>query len=728
MMKRILASCVSALLVTLAPAQHLDTTRIVHCSPESKAAVRSVRLTGQLKPGGNGDFRQLRDICWQLEYLDLSASSCEHIPNNAFHSRHRLRSVALPKGLKKIGSQAFFACDNWQDTLRIPLSVTHIGTAAFSGCTALTSIELPADSLKEIGDFAFAHCTGLRTIRIGAPTPPLLAPTAFAGIDLRQCTLIVPHNSKQLYQQAPGWCRFFSKADKTILSETSPALIPLPTEVVYPKNKPLRWKQIGRIEAPAELENECARLKDVIRSRCGINLSEHRRKAPVRLSIDASFSNREAYTLDISNDGIRIAGGSAAGVFWGIMTLDQLLATLPESSQGIIPSIHIADCPRTELRELMVDPARTFIPLTDLKKFVEEMARYKFNSLHLHLVDDQAWRVEIKQYPLLTSVGSKRIGMDDMQRPVEGFYTQDELKELVAYAARFHVDIVPEIEMPGHEVAAIHCYPQLTCGGKKVPIRTTCGVSNDLLCPGEEFVYEFLGHVFAELAEIFPSRYVHLGGDEAGNPPLDCWTECNKCKDLKRRLGLARNNRKDNWQLQKYMFDRIIDTLRTKHGKTPMFWYETDFREIQSGCVTFAWRHGLTQTAIEAALANNARIVLCPGEHCYLDYPMAPGDMPEKNWGMPVTSLRRTYELDPSWGMAPEFEQKHLLGIAGTLWSECIDTPERLYYQAYPRALALAEAGWSQPTRRSWPDFIMRLRSVAKDMLYRGISLSLEWE
>jgi hexosaminidase len=318
--------------------------------------------------------------------------------------------------------------------------------------------------------------------------------------------------------------------------------------------------------------------------------------------------------------------------------------------------------------------------------------------------------------------------MDDMLLPTSGFYTQAEMRELVDFAARYHVEIIPEIEMPGHEVAAIHCYPQLTCGGRQVPIRLTCGVSNELLCPGEEFVYEFLGNVFRELADVFPSRYIHLGGDEAGNPALDCWTRCKKCQALKQRLGITTTDRSENWRLQEYMFQRAIDTLRTRHGKTPMFWYETDFKNIPEGCITFAWRHGLTNAAIDAAMANGAHIMLCPGEHCYLDYPMAHGDMPEVNWGMPTTSLKQTYSLEPSWGREKKFEESHLYGVAGTLWSECITSPERLFYQAYPRAIALAEVGWSQPANRSWASFCKRLQPLLADMMQRGLPFSMQYE
>lgn len=503
-------------------------------------------------------------------------------------------------------------------------------------------------------------------------------------------------------------------------------LIPIPLSMQTTGEKPLVWLNVGSINAPAELQNEREHLERILSERAGLQELNPQGTATITLSLDPSLSDDEAYTLQLNADGVRISGRTAAGVFYGIMTLEQLMIDNAASAHCIqTAAVNITDSPRTHVRELMVDPCRIFVPFERLKEIVPEMARYKFNSIHLHLVDDQAWRIEIKTYPQLTEQASSRVGMDDMKMPISGYYTQEQMKEFVAYAAKYHVMVVPEIEMPGHEVAAIHVFPELTCGGKEVPIRTTCGVSNELLCPGNEFTYTFLGNVFRELADIFPAPYVHMGGDEAGNPALNCWTNCEKDKALKKKLGITTTDRSENWKLQEYMFNRMIDTLQTKYGKTPMFWYETDFKTIQPGCVTFAWRNGLTAKALEAAVNNNAKIMLCPGEHCYLDYPMRSGDMPETNWGMPVTSLQATYSLDPSWGKGPEFEKNNLFGVAGTLWSECINSPERIFYQAFPRALALAEAGWSAQKNRSWNGFLKRLRPVLLDMQRRGITFSM---
>lgn len=503
-------------------------------------------------------------------------------------------------------------------------------------------------------------------------------------------------------------------------------LIPIPFSVKTTGEQPLVWLNVGSIEAPAELQNEREHLERILNERCGITALNEQGTARIVLGLDSTLSDDEAYTLQLNADGVRINGKTAAGVFYGLMTMEQLMIDNQASARCVqTAAVDITDKPRTHVRELMVDPCRIFVPFERLKELVPEMARYKYNSIHLHLVDDQAWRIEIKKYPELTANGSSRVGMDDMQMPISGFYTQDQMREFVAYAAKYHVMVVPEIEMPGHEVAAVHCFPELTCGGKKVPIRTTCGVSNELLCPGNEFTYTFLGNVFREIADVFPCKYIHLGGDEAGSPALGCWTNCEKDKALKRKLGIKEDRREDNWKLQEYLFNRIIDTLQTKYNKVPMFWYETDFKRIQPGCVTFAWRNGLTANALNAAVENNAKIMLCPGEHCYFDYPMRSGDMPETNWGMPVTTLEATYSLDPSWGKGEDFEENNLFGVAGTLWSECINSPERIFYQAFPRALALAEAGWSPQKNRSWNGFLKRLRPVLLDMQRSGITFSM---
>lgn len=716
--KSLVTTLLTMMVSSVASAQTVTNLSIL--SAEQKAAATNIALTGQLTTRGNSDFRGLRDLCVRLQTVDLSAAECPVIPANALHSCHRLQAIRLPEQVETIGSQAFFACTGL-DSLTLPASLKTVGEAAFSNCSQLQALHIVGT--PQLASFAFAHCKALKEIRLDSPVPPVANASCFYGISPKTCRLVVPKGSKKAYRKATGWSVFFTQQD-VVAEVDSVYIIPVPQELTYTNGERMEWSKVGRIVCQQGLENECEHLRRILHERT--TFREGRSKGAISLRTDASLPNTEAYRLTVSAEGIDIVGQTAEGVFRALSTLEQM--TLGDGAAmrcASLPALSITDQPRTRMRELMVDPARIFMPLETLKGYVVEMAKYKFNALHLHLVDDQAWRIEIKAYPRLTEIASKRTGMDDMPLYIEGFYTQDEMRELVAFAKKYHVEIIPEIEMPGHEVAAIHCYPQLTCGGRGVPIRTTCGVSNELLCPGEEFVYEFLGNVFAELADVFPSRYVHLGGDEAGNPALDCWTNCAKCRALKQRLGITTTDRSENYLLQQYMFDRVIDTLRTKHNKVPMFWYETDFKRIQEGCITFSWRHGLTNAAIDAAMANGAYLMMCPGEHCYLDYPMAAGDMPEVNWGMPITSLQQTYRLDPAWGRTDNFEQTLLYGVAGTLWSECITTRERLYYMTYPRALALSEAGWSAPEHRSWTGFKQRMRPTLLDMRRRGISHSI---
>ena len=242
---------------------------------------------------------------------------------------------------------------------------------------------------------------------------------------------------------------------------TAQNLIPVPLKTEQLAGQPLVWLNVGSIEAPAELQNEVEHVQRILSERAGMPQLTAGGSAKITLSIDTSLSHDEAYTLTLNADGVQIAGKTAAGVFYGIMTMEQLMIDNTASALCTqTAAIHIEDAPRTQVREMMIDPARIFVPYEDLKKVVPEMARYKFNSIHLHLVDDQAWRIEIKKYPKLIENGTYRVGMDDMQIPISGYYTQEEMKDFVQYCAKYHIMVVPEIEMPGHEVAAVHCYPE----------------------------------------------------------------------------------------------------------------------------------------------------------------------------------------------------------------------------------------------------------------------------
>lgn len=406
-----------------------------------------------------------------------------------------------------------------------------------------------------------------------------------------------------------------------------------------------------------------------------------------KLAVNAdAFPNPEAYRLTITPREVRITGGSSAGVFYGVQTLRQLI-----DENGDLPCVTVEDEPRFAHRGLMLDPARHFLPVTDLKRFIDAMALYKFNVLHLHLTDDQGWRVEIGKYPRLTEIGSVRAETDGDGIPHRGYYTQAELRELAAYAAERHVEIVPEFDIPGHSVAAVASYPWLSCQTiDTLQVRTTAGVSPDLLCAGNDSTVAFVRDVVREIAAVFPSPRFHIGGDEA---PLDRWAQCPKCQARKTALGL-----KTDAELMGWLLGQVSETLE-EAGKKPMIWYETNVPRYPAEATMFAWRMGLTPAVTDSAAACGWPLVLAPGEHAYFDYPQAADERPAE-W-MPVLSLRRAYDFDPQSPTA--------IGVEATLWGEYIPDIDKAFYMAFPRALALSEAAWSRPENRSWERFRTKL-------------------
>ena len=472
------------------PAMAQTVANMNNLNAEQKSMAVKLKLTGKLTTKRNSDFRQLRDLCWQLRDVDLSDAQCDTIPANAFHSRHKLQSILLPNDVKVISEHAFFACDNLRD-ITIPASVRTIGDATFSGCKSLQSITLEGNA--EIGEYAFARLDGLTTVKVNSKTPPHAAATAFYGIDRNKVKLIIPKGAEKSYRKAEGWKLFFEDAPKiTEICNPQECLTPAPAQIrvngkAAALNVAAKWEIVCDNQCSGNIRKQAQRI---LAERLGNDVNSKLYPINLNLSIDQSIAEEEGYTLEVSSDGVTIKGRTEKGVFYGLMTLDQLLRGSGNYQHvAKLPQMFIEDSPRTNIRELMVDPARTFIPFEELKAFVPEMARYKLNALHLHLVDDQAWRIEIKKYPQLTAEASSRWGQDDMMFPIKGYYTQDQMRELVKYAAEYYVEVVPEIEMPGHEVAAISVFPELTCHQRQVPIRTTCGVSNQLLCPGNEFTY-----------------------------------------------------------------------------------------------------------------------------------------------------------------------------------------------------------------------------------------------
>lgn len=497
-------------------------------------------------------------------------------------------------------------------------------------------------------------------------------------------------------------------------------LVPAPKEIRSTGAGTFVVPTSATIAAPKPLAGEAALLKSVLKKRLGVAASAAGAPATFTLAISTKIKNPEGYELKISKNGVTITGRTPAGVYYGVRTLEQLFVAEKKN----LPELRIVDEPRFAYRGLMLDPARNFIPLADVKRFVETMAAFKFNTLHFHISEDQGWRVEIRnpKYKKLMTVGAQK----NKPEGTRGYYTQKEITELVKFAGRHHVEVVPEIDMPGHSMGAICAFPELTCEyvrrvnadpellrqnpKMKLEIWSKAGVSEALLCAGKDSTYAFYDDVLAELCGLFPSKKFHIGGDEA---PAKCWSQCADC-----RARMKKEKLKNTQELMAFFFQRNFDAL-AKAGKTALYWYELDVPRYPKNAIMYSWRMGRTREAIDRALREGYKVICCPGEYAYFDYPQIKGDS-NHGW-MPLTTLKRAYEFDPGYGR-PKKEQESILGCEGTLWGEHLPTLEKIYYQAFPRALALVEAGWTPMERRSWESFKERAAPIVRDLRANGVA------
>ncbi|MEO7927019.1 MAG: beta-N-acetylhexosaminidase [Saprospiraceae bacterium] len=431
----------------------------------------------------------------------------------------------------------------------------------------------------------------------------------------------------------------------------------------------------------------------------------------IKVTLAFNTVNKEAYNLKISNTGILISAGSELGVFYAFQTLRQImrLDVVPDSDGShrhwSIPLVDIYDEPRFSYRGMHLDVSRHFMPVEFVKKYIDLLAYYKMNYFHWHLTDDQGWRIQIKKYPRLQQVGAYRdstlVGKYD-DRPVKfdgkrygGFYTQEEIKDVVAYAADRAVTIVPEIEMPGHSLAALAAYPDLACTHGPFSVATTWGVFDDVYCPTDS-TFTFLENVLEEVLALFPSQYIHIGGDEC---PKESWKKSDFCQSLMKKEGFKNEN-----ELQSYFVKRIEKYLNAK-GKTIIGWDEILEGGIAPNATIMSWRG--VQGGIDAAKAGHD-VIMTPGDYCYFDHyqgdratePLAIGGF---------TPLEKVYSFEPVPAELTLAETKHILGAQGNVWTEYIDTPEKVEYMAYPRAIALAEVLWTPPAKKNWTEFSTRL-------------------
>ena len=417
------------------------------------------------------------------------------------------------------------------------------------------------------------------------------------------------------------------------------------------------------------------------------------------------WQRAESYRLTVNDSAIELTAPSAHGLFNGVQTLAQLVT--PEGTEKWqVSACEVKDYPRFRWRGLLLDPARHFLPPDYLKKFITVMACYKYNRLQLHLTDDQGWRIEIKKDPRLTEIGSIR-----KQSPRRGdrekgdgqvygpfFYTQDQIRELVAFAQARQVTLVPEFEIPGHFGAAIATHPEFSCSGKASDAQSLWGINSDVLCPGNEAGVEFTKVVLGEICELFPSEFIHIGGDEV---PRDRWKTCAKCQARMKAEGL-----KNEAQLQTSLNHQLEQFLAGK-GRRMIGWDEILEGGLTPGAVVMSWRG--SQGGIDAAKAGHD-VIMSPSTHCYFDYAQAKGpNEPECIGG--YIPLETVYSFNPEPAELPASQRRHILGAQGNIWGEYIWDGKDVEYFGFPRALALAEVNWSPAAGRSFEDFVRRLNA-----------------
>lgn len=431
----------------------------------------------------------------------------------------------------------------------------------------------------------------------------------------------------------------------------------------------------------------------------------------------------EGYQLTVRPDGIVLKAHDGAGLFYGVQTLLQMLPARiyqSEPSGGgmnwSIPCAVIKDAPRYSYRGLHLDVCRHFFPVQFIKRYLDYMAMHKLNTFHWHLTEDQGWRIEIKKYPKLSTVSAYRnetlIGhYSDTPHRYDrtrygGYYTQDEVREVVQYAADRFITVIPEIEMPGHSVAALAAYPELSCTGGPFQVRKIWGVSKDIYCAGKEETFEFLENVLLEVMDLFPSKYIHIGGDEA---PKDRWEACPDCQRRITEEGL-----KDEHELQSY-FIRRIERFLNDHGRELIGWDEILEGGLAPGATVMSWR-GMAGGI--AAARQNHDVIMTPTTYCYFDYAQADHAIEPLAIGG-FLPLRKVYEFDPTPAdsLTPE-QQKHIIGGQANVWTEYIATEDYCEYMLMPRVSALAEAVWTQKRLRSWDDFSRRMQKQYKRYMY----------
>lgn len=522
---------------------------------------------------------------------------------------------------------------------------------------------------------------------------------------------------------------FFALAFITIGGFAQVSIIPEPVQTVINKGTFILPQKL-QLFAPAALQKEAQLLQSHITVGTGVQFetAKDEQTANILLRLNASANTElgnEGYNLQINPTQISISGNTPIGIFYGIQSLMQLFPAQIEaknpnaSSSWSLPCVELTDYPRFSYRGLMLDVARHFFTKQEVKDFIDQMVKYKYNKLHWHLTDDEGWRIEIKSYPNLTAKGAwnvKKVGYfgdfkapkADEPRNYGGFYTQEDIKEIVAYADERHVAIMPEIDVPGHSLAAIASYPELSCtpGADKYVVRsgekimdwhgdgTFTALVDNALCPANEKVYEFLDNVFGEIAALFPYPYIHVGGDECAK---NFWEKNPQIQALMKREKL-----KDVHAVQTYFEKRVAAIIQSKNKKM-IGWDEILEGGLPNGAAIMSWRG--EKPGIEASNQKH-EVVMTPTSFCYLDYMQADPIIEPRIYAS--LRLSKTYQFDPVPAGA---NAAYIIGGQGNIWSEQLYNTRHLQYMVWPRALALAECLWSPLNKKNWNGFVKKVEA-----------------
>jgi hexosaminidase len=508
--------------------------------------------------------------------------------------------------------------------------------------------------------------------------------------------------------------------DASTAPKAKVSIIPLPVRLTNLPDSFLLNKQTALVAVSPEDKQTAALFNAFFKELSGYELKIVETGTPNAIVFQTQFKDPpgmpETYSLKVGKDYIRIHGDDAAGTFYGMQTLIQLLP-LQKAKAFWITGVDVFDQPRFPYRGLHLDVGRHFFPVEFVKKYIDLMAMHKMNTFHWHLTDDQGWRIEIKKYPRLQEIASRRketmLGHYNDQKydgkPYGGYYTQEQIRDVVKYATERHVTVIPEIEMPGHALAALTAYPHLGCTGGPYQVGTRWGVYDDVYCAGNDSVFTFNENVLDEVMLLFPGKYIHIGGDES---PKVRWEKCPKCQKRMKDEGL-----KDEHALQSYFIQRIEKYLNSK-GRQIIGWDEILEGGLAPNATVMSWR------GIEGGIAaarQHHNVIMTPGNYCYLDHYQSQG----KNEPLAIggfTPVSEVYSYEPVPDELSREEAKFIRGAQGNVWTEYMKNSEHVEYMVYPRAIALAEVLWSPKEKKDYNNFLERLKARLPLLAMKGVN------